>query len=136
MSDTPEPTSPTAVQGIARWWARQPAGLRRAAYSMGWMGLVNIVRMAAGLVVGVYVARHLGPASYGVIGYATGLMLIGSALSRMGLEDVVTRDLVRDPGDQERTLGSAFALRLCGGIAAMRNVLSSSTACFSGVRWW
>lgn len=93
-------------------------GLRRAAQSMGWMGLVNIVRMAAGLVVGVYVARHLGPASYGVIGYATGLMLIGSALSRMGLEEIVTRDLVRDPGARDRTLGSAFVLRLCGGLIA------------------
>lgn len=117
-SDSTAPATPPAASGLARWWARQPAGLRRAAYSMGWMGLVNAVRMATGLIVGVYIARHLGPAGYGVIGYATGLMLIGSALSRMGLEEVVTRDLVRDPEARDRTLGSAFVLRLGGGLAA------------------
>ena len=118
MSDSPAPANPPAASGLTRWWARQPAGLRRAAYSMGWMGLVNIVRLVTGLVVGIYVARYLGPASYGVIGYATGLMLIGSALSRMGLEEVVTRDLVRNPAARDRTLGSAFVLRLFGGLAA------------------
>ena len=85
---------------------------------MGWLGLEQMVRMVTGLVVGIYVARHLGPAGYGVIGYATALMLIGSALSRMGLQEVVTRDLVRDEPRRNLTLGSAFALRLTGGVLA------------------
>ncbi len=118
MSDSPDPTNPPAAPGLARWWARQPAGLRRATRSIGWLGLEQAVRMVAGLAVGVYVARHLGPDGYGVIGYATALMLIGGALSRMGLPEIVTRDLVRDPAARDLTLGSAFVLRLCGGLLA------------------
>ena len=104
--------------GFARWWARQPAGLRRATRSIGWLGLEQAVRMLTGLAVGIYVARHLGPDGYGVIGYATALMLVGSALSRMGLAEIVTRDLVRDPAACDLVLGSAFLLRLWGGLLA------------------
>lgn len=110
--------------GIARWLARQPPGLRRIANSMGWLGLEQAVRMTTGLVVGIYVARHLGPAGFGVISYATALMLIGSALSRMGLQEVVTRDLVRDDAARNVTLGSAFALRLAGGVLAYGALLT------------
>lgn len=109
---------PLPRSAIGRWVARQPPGLHRAARSVGWMGLEHAVRMATGLLVGVYVARHLGPAGFGVISYATALMLIGSALSRMGLQEVVTRDLVRDDATGDVTLGSALALRLTGGVLA------------------
>jgi O-antigen/teichoic acid export membrane protein len=110
--------------GFFRWLASQPHGLRRAARSIGWLGLEQMVRMVTGLAVGIYVARHLGPAGYGVIGYATALMLIGSALSRMGLQEVVTRDLVRDDAARNVTLGSAFALRLAGGVLAYGALLA------------
>ena len=112
-----EPTEPVTPPG-AGWLSRQSPALRRVALNMGWLGLEQVVRMATGLVVGIYVARHLGPAGYGVIGYATALMLIGSALSRMGLQEVATRDLVRDEPGRNLTLGSAFALRLAGGVLA------------------
>jgi O-antigen/teichoic acid export membrane protein len=107
-----------------RWLANQPHGLQRAARSIGWLGLEQMVRMVTGLAVGIYVARHLGPAGYGLIGYATALMLIGSALSRMGLQEVVTRDLVRDDAARNVTLGSAFALRLAGGVLAYGALLA------------
>ena len=102
----------------AGWLARQSPGLQRIVRNVGWLGLEQMVRMATGLLVGIYVARHLGPAGFGVIGYATALMLIGSALSRMGLQEVATRDLVRDEQGRNLTLGSAFALRLTGGVLA------------------
>jgi len=119
-----EPLTLPPRSGIARWLARQPPGLRRIANSIGWLGLEHAVRMATGLVVGIYVARHLGPAGFGVISYATALMLIGSALSRMGLQEIVTRDLVRDPAGRDLTLGSAFALRLAGGLLAYGALLA------------
>ena len=119
-----EPLMLPPRSGIARWLARQPPGLRRIANSMGWLGLEQAVRMTTGLVVGIYVARHLGPAGFGVISYATALMLIGSALSRMGLQEIVTRDLVRDPAGRDLTLGSAFALRLAGGLLAYGALLA------------
>lgn len=111
-------TAEPAAPGNGGWLRRQSPTLRRIILNMGWLGLEQMVRMVTGLVVGIYVARHLGPAGYGVIGYATALMLIGSALSRMGLQEVATRDLVRDEPGRNLTLGSAFALRLTGGVVA------------------
>lgn len=94
-----------------------PAGLRRALFSGSWLSLEQAVRMAAGLVVGVYVARHLGPHGFGVLAYATGLMFIASALARFGLAEVTTRDLIGRPADAPATLGSALLLRVAGGVA-------------------
>lgn len=119
-----EPLTPPPRSDIGRWLASQSQGVRRIAHGMGWLGLEHAVRMATGLVVGIYVARHLGPAGFGVISYATGLMLIGSAFSRMGLQEIVTRDLVRDPAGQAATLGSALALRLAGGLIAYSTLLA------------
>ncbi len=116
--------APSMRIGFFRWLAGQPHGLQQAARSIGWLGLEQAVRMATGLLVGIYVARHLGPAGFGVISYATALMLIGSALSRMGLQEVVTRDLVRDDAARNVTLGSAFALRLAGGVLAYGALLT------------
>ena len=115
MSTVDPTTSATPPGG---WLSRLSPGVQRIVRNMGWLGLDQLVRMATGLVVGIYVARHLGPAGYGVIGYATALMLIGSALSRMGLQEVATRDLVRDDEGRNLTLGSAFFLRLVGGVLA------------------
>ena len=115
---TVDPAAPSTPRGVVGWLARQSPGLRRIVRNIGWLGLEQMVRMVTGLAVGIYVARHLGPAGYGVIGYATALMLIGSALSRMGLQEVATRDLVRDEQGRNLTLGSAFALRLIGGVLA------------------
>src|SRR3546814_20438053 len=100
--------------GFFLWLASQPHGLRGAARSIGWLGLEQMVRMVTGLAVGIYVARHLGPAGYGVIGYATALMLIGSATSRMGLQDVVTRDLVRCDAARQRPHGRPVIGRTVG----------------------
>lgn len=110
--------------GFFRWLASQPHGLRRAARSIGWLGLEYAVRMAAGLIVGIYVARHLGPAGFGVISYATALMLIGSAFSRMGLQEVVVRDLLHDDAKRDVALGSALVLRLAGGVLAYGALLA------------
>lgn len=118
------PLSPLPRTGLGRWITRQPPGLYRVVRGVGWLGLEHAVRMGTGLVVGIYVARHLGPEGFGLISYATALMLIGSALSRMGLQEVVARDLVRDDRTRDLTLGSALALRLGGGVLAYAALLA------------
>jgi O-antigen/teichoic acid export membrane protein len=75
--------------------------------------------MGVGVLVGVYVARHLGPASFGVLSYAISFVFLFSALARLGLDNLVVRDLVASPESEAETLGAAFALRLAGGTLAV-----------------
>lgn len=72
--------------------------------------------MGVGLLVGVWVARYLGPENYGLLNYALAFTGLFGALTTLGLPGIVVRDIVSAPGDANRILGTAFVLRFIGGL--------------------
>jgi O-antigen/teichoic acid export membrane protein len=62
--------------------------------------------------VGIYVARKLGPYNFGVLNYAIALAGIFSIIAGAGVEQIVSRQLVREPSSRDRVLGNFFMLRL------------------------
>lgn len=111
------------------WIARLPAPLRarleasptlqRIVPNAGWMVGDRLVRMALGLVVGAWIARYLGPASFGDFNFALAFVALFSPLATLGLERIVVRDLVDHPDAEREILGSAFRLRLVGALVAL-----------------
>ncbi len=91
------------------------AYLQNVISNTGWLFADNLLRMGVGLVVGVWVARYLGPEQFGVFSYALAFAVMFASFSGLGLEDIVIRDLVRDPACKEETLGTAFILKIVGG---------------------
>lgn len=83
----------------------------------GWLFADKIVRMGAGLLVGVWVARYLGPARFGLFNYALAFVALFSIIANLGLDSIVVRDLVHDPERRDETLGTAFFLKLSAGAA-------------------
>jgi len=92
--------------------------LQKVIANTGWLFADKILRLGVGLVVGVWVARFLGPESFGAFSYATAFVSLFSALVTLGLDGVVVRDLVSNPEHTDRILGSAFVLKLAGGSLA------------------
>lgn len=92
--------------------------LQNVVSNAGWQFADNVLRMAVSLVVGIWVARHLGPERYGVLSYAFAFVGLFSSLATLGLDDLIVRDVVREPDCRDRILGSAFALRFVGGALA------------------
>lgn len=85
-----------------------------------WQGFVWIVggrtvRAAIGLFVGVWVARYLGPADFGLLNSALAVALMLSALSGLGLDSLVRQELVREPQKSGDILGTCVTLRLASG---------------------
>lgn len=72
----------------------------------------KILRLVAGLFVGAYVARYLGPSQYGVLNYAISLLALFATVASLGLEGIVIRELVLKPERRNEILGTAFLLRL------------------------
>ena len=91
------------------------AYLQNVVSNTGWQFADNAVRMVVGLVVGVWLARYLGPEQFGLLSYALAFVSLFAALSNLGLEDIIVRDIVREPAARGGVLGSAFTLRLIGG---------------------
>jgi PST family polysaccharide transporter len=86
--------------------------------NIGWLFTYRVVRLGIGLVVGVWVARYLGPERYGVLNYSFAFVLLFSSVASMGLETVAVRDLVRDPSRKDEILGTVFLLEVIGGVVA------------------
>ncbi|QEM66797.1 flippase [Geobacter sp. FeAm09] len=100
--------------------------LQRVIGNTGWLFVDNILRMGVGLLVSIWVTRYLGPEQFGLLSYTTAfVMLFSSAL--LGLDSIVVRNIVRNPLCRDEVLGSAFVLKLAGGIAAFFVMLAAIT---------
>ncbi len=86
--------------------------------NIGWLFLDKILRMGVGLIVGVWVARYLGPEQFGQLNYTLAFVSLFGAFATMGLNGIVVREIVRDPDGANTTLGTAFVLQLIGGMTA------------------
>ena len=90
------------------------AGVRRYGANTLWLLAEKTVRVAVGFSVGVYVARSLGPAQYGLLNYAISFVALFSVFSSLGLDAILVRELVRTPQRANVLMGSSFLLKLGG----------------------
>lgn len=88
-------------------------------YNTSWLFAVQMFRMIAELLVGIWVARYLGPEQFGVFSYAIAFTAIFSAAAKLGLDGIVVRDLVHEPSLRNVYLGTAFWLKLVGAIVTL-----------------
>lgn len=94
-------------------------GFRRYFANTSWMFGEQILRMIAGLLVGIWVARYLGPEQFGIFSYATAFVAIFSSFAKLGLDGIVVRDLVNEPDKRDVYLGTAFRLKLIGALVSL-----------------
>jgi O-antigen/teichoic acid export membrane protein len=72
--------------------------------------------MVVGLFVGSWVTRYLGPEQFGRYTYAVSFVAIFVPIAGLGLDGIVIREVVRDPSRRDELLGTAFFLKLVGGV--------------------
>lgn len=75
--------------------------------------------MAVGLIVGTWVARYLGRDQFGTLSYAVALIGLLSAVTTLGLDGIVVRELVRYPERKNEILGATFSAKLAGGFLTL-----------------
>ena len=97
---------------IGKAWTHK--GLRHYGANTSWLFAEKAVRMGIGFVVGIYVARQLGPAQYGLLNYAIAFVAIFSVIASLGLDQIVVRELVKHPEKRNNLLGSTFIMKLAG----------------------
>jgi len=90
------------------------AGFIKYFKNTSWLFIENILRLLVGFFVGVWVARYLGPDKYGIFNYSMAFVSIFSGIANLGLDDIVIRELVKEPKKKDIYLGTAFWLKLIG----------------------
>ena len=78
--------------------------------AISWLLLERILRVASGVLLSTAVARHLGPASYGTLALAIGVVGVAGAAAAMGADHINLARLAQRP--ESGFLASAFAARL------------------------
>lgn len=76
------------------------------------------INLVAGLLIGVWVARYLGVTQYGQFNYAMAYVSLFSPIAMLGLNDLVVRNLVRNPTHGNDILGTAFVLQIISSLLA------------------
>jgi len=94
-------------------------GLRRYGANTAWLFAEQILRMFTGFLVGIWVARYLGPEKFGLFSYALAFVSIFQGIAKLGLDGIVVRDLVRGPQKNKIYLGTSFWLKLIGGFITL-----------------
>lgn len=92
-------------------------GFKRYFANTFWMMTEKVIRMAAIVFVGVYVARYLGPERFGLLNYAISFVALFSGIATLGLDGIVVRNLLQNSENIARLMGTAFTLKLVGAIA-------------------
>lgn len=100
-------------------------GLRRVLANTAWLSADKVIRVGVGLLVGVWVARYLGPEQFGLLNFATAFVGLFGAVAGLGLQGIVVRDIVREPACKEETLGTAAMLQFVGGLLAYGLILGA-----------
>ncbi|MEZ9855730.1 flippase [Vibrio breoganii] len=102
---------------ISTWTKDQ--GFIRYFKNTTWMMAEQCLRIVSGLLVGVWVARYLGPEEFGLLSYALAFTAILGGVAKLGLDGIVVRELVNQPEKRDSYLGTAFWLKVIGAIVAV-----------------
>ena len=91
--------------------------LRKILGNISWLLAERVLRMGVGFFVIAWIARYLGAAQFGLLNYALAFADIFGNISRLGLNQIIVRDLVNETSKKEEILGTALLLRLVSGIS-------------------
>lgn len=94
-------------------------GVRKYTSNTGWLFATQGVRLAVGFLVGIWVARYLGPQDFGYYNYVTSYAYIFLAFSAFGTTEEIVKEIANGNRNEQSILSSAFYLRLFAGLFAI-----------------
>lgn len=95
----------------------------RFVININWLLFKNIYSMLLSLVVGALSARYLGPSNYGIVGYGASLVSLFTSISQLGLNSIILNELLKEPDEKGKTMGTALVMRLAASIISFFCVL-------------
>ena len=81
-----------------------------------WLVGDKLVRLLATLLFTIFFARYLGPSDFGLYNYTLSLVLLMSAVTGLGLSNILVRDFVIKAEKSNVILETALVLRLISGV--------------------
>lgn len=86
--------------------------------NISWLLVDRALRLVMSLLIGVWLARYLGPSQYGLLNFSIAFVSIFGIIAGAGLQSTVVREIINCPEDKGKILGSAAIIILLGGCIA------------------
>ena len=86
--------------------------------NFGWLFVDKVLRMGVGVLVWVWIARHLGPEQFGILNFALAFISLFGAFAGLGMQGIVVRELIHNPQYARLLLGTTALLQSIGGLLA------------------
>lgn len=83
-----------------------------------WLAAEKFIRMFSALIVGILVARYLGPEQYGKLAYCISVTMLFSMLTHLGLDGMTVRELVKRPEEKAVVMGTVFSMKYAISVVA------------------
>jgi PST family polysaccharide transporter len=77
-----------------------------------WLSFDKVLRILIGLIVGVWIARYLGPAQWGELNYVLAIVSIIVTVTNLGMDGFLVKEVLESPEQKNEILGTAFLMRL------------------------
>ncbi len=90
--------------------------VKKITSNIKWMSFEKIFRLFLSVFVSAWVARYLGPEKFGLMNYALAFVALFQALSVLGLNEIVVRNIVNQKSKKNEILGTAFVLKFIGSL--------------------
>ena len=84
--------------------------LQKIFKNIGWMSVERIITLMIGLLVGIQVARSLGPEDFGILSFIGAFFGLFLPFTYLGLSGIVQREIIKNKNNK-KILGTAFFLR-------------------------
>ncbi len=117
--------------------AKLSPGLNKVISNVGWLSAEKFLTMLLTFFVGIYVVRYLGAEDFGKLSYSISFVALFTAISKLGLDNIVIRNIVKKEELTKELMGTAFVLKLLGTLFAM-GLIGASIWKFnsdSQIRW-
>lgn len=89
---------------------------RAISFNIGWMLFDRVFRMGLGVIIIIWLARHLGPTQFGQYSFALSVVAIAAAVFGLGLHEIVVKEITsRNDRDSGATMAAALMAALSAG---------------------
>lgn len=98
-----------------------------------WLSLDKVFKLVVGLVVGIWVARYLGPGQWGELNYVLAFVTITGTVAKLGMDGFLVKEILENPLQKNEILGTSFFMRLLiipilfGSVLIYFNILNLSS---------
>lgn len=93
--------------------------IKKVLKNVGWLTLDRFLQLIISVLVGIWVARYLGPSDFGLLNFAIAFAALFSPFIGLGIPTLLVRELISHPEKKNILIGTAFWIQVVTSLISM-----------------